>query len=139
MTIEAKQKTATKKQTELQIALARIAELEAQVASKPSSSRVHNGELLVSEAEVSKMDSAKLFAAASTLVARDSAGKKVTGTSKKGNTYNKMAEGAEYGWYNLLNSFASQVARGNALSEKQVKVTQGILSDMIRGEFVEIS
>jgi hypothetical protein len=138
MTIEVKQKAATKKQTELQVALARIAELEAQVAKKPSSGRTHNGELLVSEADVSKMGSSHLFDAASTLVARDASGKKITKISKKGNPYNTMAEGAEYGWYNLLNSFAGQVARGNSLSEKQVVVVRGILSDMIRGEFLEI-
>lgn len=137
MTIQVKQKASTKKQTELEKALARIAELEAQVKAKPAG-RQHNGELLVSEAEASKMDSAKLFAAASTLVARDASGKKITKISKKGNPYNTMAEGADYGWYNLLNSFAGQVARGNALSDKQVATLRGILSDMIRGEFIEV-
>lgn len=138
--------TSTPKQTKLQELEAKNAalqaELEALKAAKPSG-RVHNGELIVSEAEVKKMSASDFWSVADILVARDANGKKVTAISKKGNPYNTVVKGADYAWYSYCNSFAVTLHGGRnrepqPLSDKQVQAARGILSDIVRAGFLKV-
>ena len=132
-------KTSTKKASELDSLKAKVAELEAKLAAKPvGKGRVHNSEFLVPAEYVAKMSSADLWKVADFMVARDAAGNKVKGISKKGNNYNKMAEGADYGAYTILNSIASQKGHGKDLSEAQINTVRGILSDLVRADIIDI-